>query len=71
LCIIIIIIIIIYEQYCDVMAESLNNGARAGRPLLSNDPEITFPLQRIAANELLPSDKLMQDSHDTQQDNRG
>jgi hypothetical protein len=36
-------------SYCNVTAESRDNGvrARARRPLLSNGPEITFPLQRM------------------------
>jgi hypothetical protein len=45
--------------YRDVMVESRNSGAKARRPLLSNDSEITFPLQRIAANESLPDNKLL------------
>jgi hypothetical protein len=45
--------------YCDMMAENLSSGARATRPLLSNGSEITFPLQRIAAIESLPGNKLL------------
>jgi hypothetical protein len=40
-------------------AKIRNSGARAKRPLLSNDSEITFPLQRIAASELLPGNKVL------------
>lgn len=40
--------IIKYEQqlYCDVVAQNWNSGARARRPLLSNDPEIMFLLKQ-------------------------
>jgi hypothetical protein len=47
------------ESDCDVTATSRNNGTRATRPLLSNDSEITFSLQPIAANESLPGNTLL------------
>jgi hypothetical protein len=47
------------SKYCDVTAESRNSEARARCPLLNNGPEITFPLQRTAANESLPSNELL------------
>jgi hypothetical protein len=36
-----------------------DSRANARYPLLSKSPEITFPLQRKAANESLPSNKLL------------
>jgi hypothetical protein len=42
-----------------MLPESRNSGTGARRPLLSNDSEITFPLHRIAANESLPGNKLL------------
>jgi hypothetical protein len=47
----------LFSSYCDVMTESRNSGARATCPLLSNVSEITFPWQRIAANESLAGNK--------------
>jgi hypothetical protein len=46
------------EQF-DVTAERRNSRARAWCPLLSNGPEITFPLQQRATNESLPGNKLL------------
>jgi hypothetical protein len=47
------------DEYCDATTESRNSGARARRPLLSNVPEITFPLRCIAMNESLTGNKLL------------
>jgi hypothetical protein len=41
-------------------AQSRNSVAGARRPLLSNDSEITFPLQHIATNESLSGKKLLE-----------
>jgi hypothetical protein len=49
----------VVHLYCDVTANSRKCGARARRPLLSNDSEIMFPLQRIAENESLSGKKLL------------
>jgi hypothetical protein len=55
-----------------MMAESQNSKARARHLLLSNDSEITFLLEHVAANELLPSNMLLNRRfHDNQEDNRG
>jgi hypothetical protein len=48
-----------FVKYSDMTAESRNNGALTSRPLLSNGSEITFPLQRIATNESLQGNKLL------------
>jgi hypothetical protein len=50
---------IVLNSYCDVTAESRNSKVRTRRPLLSNGSELMFPLQRIAANELLQRNKLL------------
>jgi hypothetical protein len=42
-----------------VTAKSGNNITRAKRAMPSSDSEITFPIQLIAENELLPGNKLL------------
>jgi hypothetical protein len=53
-----------YVSHCDVTAES-----RSRSLLLSNGSEITFPLQRIVANESLPGNKLLNTKYFVAKDN--